>query len=140
MLTDSGRVKESGGFSPASAESGATGERKRKSPNRHFRLFGKDYRLIDSLIALGFLAPALILGIIFVIAPIVVSLSYAFTDAYLLNLSTAKWNNFANFGAVFTDPKMWNALGNTCLFVVIAVPLQLGIALGLALLLNTGFS
>ena len=31
---------------------------------------------------------------------------------------------------------MWNALGNTCLFVVLAVPLQLGVALGLALLLN----
>ncbi len=123
-------------------ESASAGEpqsappRKSGSRNKHFRLFGKDYRLYDTLVGLGFIAPALILGIIFVIAPIVVSLSYAFTDATMFTLDDVHWNNFYNFGKAFSDPKMWNALGNTCLFVVVAVPLQLGIALGLALLLN----
>ena len=133
MLTDA--KQEGAGVLAVPAEAG--GEiRKKKSPNRKFRFFGKEYKLYDTLTGLAFLAPALVLGAIFVIAPIVISLSYAFTDAYMLNLSAAKWNNFANFGKVFTDPKMWNALGNTCLFVVVAVPAQLLIALGLALLLN----
>lgn len=114
----------------------AGGGRVKRSGNRKFRLFGREYRLLDSLTGVGFIAPALVLGVIFIVAPMVISLSYSFTDATMFNLDSVRWNNFYNFGKAFTDAKMWNALGNTCLFVVVAVPLQLLIALGLALLLN----
>ena len=114
----------------------APAPRPKRSGNRKFRLFGKEYRVYDALTGLGFIAPALVLGIIFIVAPMAISLSYAFTDATMFTLDEVHWNNFYNFGRAFQDAKMWNALGNTCLFVVVAVPLQLLIALGLALLLN----
>lgn len=114
----------------------APAPRPKRSGNKKFRLFGKEYRVYDALTGLGFIAPALILGVIFIVTPMVISLSYAFTDATMFTLDKVQWNNFYNFGKAFRDAKMWNALGNTCLFVVVAVPLQLLIALGLALLLN----
>ena len=58
-----------------------------KNRNKHYKLFGKDYRLYDTLIGLAFIAPALVLGAIFVIAPMVISLSYAFTDATMQTLN-----------------------------------------------------
>lgn len=109
---------------------------KNKDKKPYFKLFGKSYKKSESAVGLAFIAPATILGIIFVILPMVISLAYAFTDAYMLDLTAAKWNNFGNFKRLFTDTVMWKALGNTAIFVVIAVPVQLIIALGLALILN----
>lgn len=112
---------------------GALARRNRKSS---FKLFGKTYNKKETVVGVSFLLPALILGIIFTITPMLISLSYAFTDANFFALDSAKWNNFANFGRLFRDETLWKALGNTFLFVVVATPLQLVIALGLALLLN----
>lgn len=112
-------------------------EKAKKNKSIYFRFLGKTYLKGDAAVGSLFLLPALVLGAIFVIAPIVVSLSYAFTDAYLLRLDEVKWIGFANFTKVFNDPYMWNAFWNTLEFVVKVVPLQLIAALGLALILNT---
>lgn len=109
---------------------------KRKDKKAYFKLFGKSYHKGESAIGIAFITPAVILGIIFTILPMVISLAYAFTDAYMLDLTEAKWNNFENFIRLFGDPVLWKAFGNTMIFVVVAVPVQLGIALGLALILN----
>ncbi len=109
---------------------------KRKDKKAYFKLFGKSYNKSESVIGIAFITPAVVLGIIFTILPMVISLAYAFTDAYMLDLTEAKWNNFENFIRLFSDPVLWKAFGNTMIFVVVAVPVQLGIALGLALILN----
>ncbi len=101
-----------------------------------FTLFGNTYLVEDTIVGWLFLLPATILGIMFVIAPMVIALSYAFTDANLLSLDSVKWIGLDNFIRVFNDEAAKKALLNTLEFVVKVVPLQLGLSLGLALLLN----
>lgn len=111
--------------------------KKVKASAKYFTLLGKTYRLDKALTGICFTLPALVMGIIFVIVPMFVSLSYSFTDAGLYSLDHVEFIGLKNFQTAFTDKDMWNAFGNTMKFVVMVVPLQLGLALGLALILNT---
>lgn len=61
--------------------------------------------------------------------------------------SLLDWNGFeragrfiglANYVELFGDRLFWNAFSNTIVFVVIAVPIRVGLALVLALVLNAG--
>lgn len=103
----------------------------------YFRLFGERYRINDCVAAGVFTLPAVILGLIFVITPMVISLGFAFTDAGLLKLDAAKFNNFANFKSLISDNILWQAFKNTMEFVVKVVPLQMTMAVVLALILNS---
>lgn len=47
------------------------------------------------------------------------------------------WAGLDNYVKMFQDPIMWQALGNTCKYVIIIVPIMIGLALLLASLLNT---
>ena len=51
-------------------------------------------------------------------------------------LSSMRWIGVSNFVTMFTDPLFWKALMNTIRFLLIHVPLQVGIALVLAEILN----
>ena len=110
--------------------------RKAKSLAKYFTFLGKTYRLDKAVTGVCFTLPALIMGILFVIVPMFVSLSYSFTDAGLFSLDEVHFNGINNFITAFKDKQMWRAFGNTMEFVVLVVPLQLGLALGLALILN----
>ena len=57
------------------------GGKLRRRRSRYYTLFGKTYKKDNTIVGLCFVLPALVLGCIFVIAPIVISLSYSFTDA-----------------------------------------------------------
>ena len=115
----------------------AGGGKPPKYKSRYYTLFVKTYKKDNTVVGICFVLPALVLGCIFVIAPIVVSLSYSFTDAYLLRLDEVQFIGFKQFQKVFTDSFLWNAFGNTLVFVVITVPVQLCVAFGLALILNS---
>ncbi|MGH9882946.1 MAG: carbohydrate ABC transporter permease [Pyrinomonadaceae bacterium] len=73
---------------------------------------------------------------------LVVFVGYPLAFAFLLifhrwNIYTPmKWVGLANIKLLLTDPLIWRALFNTLYFLVIHIPLQLVIALGLAQLLN----
>ena len=99
------------------------------------------YKVRESLVAYIFLIPACIMGFLFVMLPIVYSLGYAFTDYYLLTPQDMKFNNFENFVDIFeeiaTQGDLFYAIKNTAIFVVLVVPLQIGLALILALFCNT---
>lgn len=100
-------------------------------------LFGKKYEKNAILAALFFMTPAILLGIAFVVTPMVISLSYAFTDAHMLRLDKIKFNGLENFVKLFTkDALARTALKNSLYFTVCVVPLHFCISLGLALLLN----
>ena len=103
----------------------------------YFRLFGERYRINDCVAAGVFTLPAVILGLVFVITPMVISLGFAFTDAGLLKLDAVKFNNFANFKSLIGDNILWQAFKNTMEFVVKVVPLQMTMAVVLALILNS---
>lgn len=90
-----------------------------------------------------FIAPTLLLLILFSLAPIVVALVISFTDMNLgglANLSSVEFVGFANYANVLSDPVFLKAIYNTLFYVVIGVPLVILFSLGVALLINLGTS
>jgi multiple sugar transport system permease protein len=88
-----------------------------------------------------FLSPWL-LGLIAITAvPMLISLYLSFTDySPLSTLSEANWIGVDNYRRMFTtDPSYWHAVRVTVMFALIATPLKLAAALGVALLLNRKF-
>ncbi|MBR2933115.1 MAG: sugar ABC transporter permease, partial [Clostridia bacterium] len=98
------------------------------------------YRFKSSLTAYLMLLPAVILAFVFIMLPILYSLGYAFTDYYLLrpnNINIVYFQNFKDFfEELSTKGTLYNAIKNTITFVVGVVPLQIGLALLLALFVN----
>jgi multiple sugar transport system permease protein len=85
-----------------------------------------------------FLAPWLV-GLMAVTAvPMLLSLYLSFTDYDVLTpLSEVNWVGWANYERMFTaDQSYWHSVTVTVTFALIAVPLKLAAALGVALLLN----
>jgi multiple sugar transport system permease protein len=70
--------------------------------------------------------------------PMLLSLYLSFTNYDVLTpLSQVQWVGWANYRRMFTsDPSYWHAVTVTVKFALIAVPLKLAAALGVALLLN----
>lgn len=84
---------------------------------------------------LGLMLTPYALGlVVLVLAPFAATLALAFTDYDLIR--PPQWSGVANFGELAGDPIFRTALTNSLVFAVIAVPLRLLIALGLALLLH----
>ena len=100
----------------------------------------KKFHVRESLAAYLLLIPAILLAFFFVVLPIFFSLGYAFTDFDLLYPTEAKFIGFENFKVLFQELKdkgeAYYALRNTAIFVVLVVPLQIGLALLLALFCN----
>ena len=98
------------------------------------------YHLRESLAAYGLLIPAAVLAFFFVILPIFFSLGYAFTDFDLLHPNKVNFIGFDNFKMLIEEFKakgeIYHSLRNTAIFVVLVVPLQIGLALLLALFCN----
>ncbi len=84
----------------------------------------------------GFLAPAVITLAVVGIIPLL----YAFyTSLHFFNLTKLRnvrfiW--FENYSSVLTDPVFWEAMGRTFTMLIIALPLQIAIGLGIALILH----
>lgn len=98
------------------------------------------YHKSEWLAAFLMLLPALILAFFFILLPILYSLGYSFTDYYLLKPNEINFNGFENFVIIFKEiaekGMLYDAIKNTAIFVVLVVPLQIFVALGLALLCN----
>jgi multiple sugar transport system permease protein len=77
-------------------------------------------------------APLLIATGILVVIPAVMTLALAFTHYDALHAPS--WAGVSNFRRMFSDDVFQTALWNSIIFVVMAVPLRVGGALGLALL------
>lgn len=90
----------------------------------------------DTLIGYSFLLPALILLGLFLILPTIMTIYYAFTDYYLLTPDQREFVFLDNFINLFKDPIFIQSLKNIALFVVFVIPIQVGLALGLALIVN----
>jgi len=90
----------------------------------------------EALTGYLFLAPALILLGIFLLYPMGAAFYYSLTDFYILRPDDISFIGFENFRYIIDDPQFRQALWNTLYFTVIVVPVQLAVALGLALLVN----
>jgi multiple sugar transport system permease protein len=81
-----------------------------------------------------FIAPNLILYLMFTGWPIVISLYYSMLD--WSGLSAKTFVGLQNFKEVITDTYFWGAYSNSFKFMLGAVPLQLVLALLIAVMLN----
>jgi multiple sugar transport system permease protein len=82
-----------------------------------------------------FISPWLLGFLVFTLGAMIYSLVISFSH-YQLATNTARPAGFANYEALFEDPKVFLALGNTLYYAVMAVPLEIAFALFLAMLLN----
>lgn len=88
-----------------------------------------------------FIAPALLLLLLFSIIPIFVAFFISFTDMSLVGL--ADWSkinfvSFDNYQEIISDPVFLKSIQNTIFYVVLGVPLVIVMSLGLALMINFG--
>ncbi len=95
------------------------------------------YRKKAPLIA--FLLPAFVFLVLFLYYPFVQNILNSFSDINGLGAPAQGLNDpwYANYAALFTDPKLRTALGNTVLLTICTVVFQVGIALVLALLVDS---
>jgi len=90
--------------------------------------------------AWSFAAPALVVIGGFFLLPVVAGLALSFTDFdlyALASLDNLRFVGLANYADLLRTPLFWQALGNTLYFVLVGVPLSIGVSLGAALLLNS---
>jgi len=93
----------------------------------------------QSIAAWVLAGPALTVIAIFFAVPVVAGLALSLTDFdlyALADLSTLRFVGLNNYMQLLQTPLFWQALGNTLYFVVVGVPLSIGLSLGAALLLN----
>ncbi|BDV31523.1 carbohydrate ABC transporter permease [Microbacterium terricola] len=96
-----------------------------------------------TLAAWGFAAPFVILFLVFLAGPIVASFFMSFTDMTTRDLRSplnVEVVGFANYIALFQDPRFLHSLVNTGVFVIIGVPLTMALALLIALGLDKGIT
>ncbi|MCB0911370.1 MAG: sugar ABC transporter permease [Propionibacteriaceae bacterium] len=87
-------------------------------------------------VAVAMLVPAAVLMVTFLIIPIFLTFGLAFTNARLISPVPARFVGFDNFVRLFSNDTFWRSLLNTVVFTIVIVPVQSGLALGLALLVN----
>jgi multiple sugar transport system permease protein len=90
----------------------------------------------DGRAALLFLAPWFIGLFGITLGPIIASLLLSFTDYNLL--SSPDWIGLENYRAMWEDERLHKSLRVTFTYTLFGVPLQLAVALGLAMMLDRG--
>ena len=88
----------------------------------------------ETLLAWIFILPSLLGLVIFYIVPAVRGLMISFTDWDLL--STPRYIGLANYQKLLQDAQFWHALKTTGWYVLLNIPLQTALALGLAVLMS----
>src|SRR4051795_13173916 len=95
--------------------------------------------LREQLSGWGMIAPAAVLLLAFVFIPAILGFGLAFTNARLISPRPIEFVGMDNFARLFTDPTFYRALLNVAYFTVVIVPVQSGLALVMALLINKKF-
>ncbi|WP_129337853.1 carbohydrate ABC transporter permease [Cellulomonas endophytica] len=100
------------------------GRRRRRSSSR-------------SAAAYGMVAPAAVLLLLFLVIPVLLAFGLSFTNARLISPEPPRLVGADNFVRAFTaDPTFLRSVLNTALFALVVVPVQAGLGLVMALLVN----
>jgi trehalose/maltose transport system permease protein len=86
-----------------------------------------------------FLAPMLLVLALVAGWPLLRTIAFSFTDAYLSDPSSWQFIGLANFVALSADPLWWRAVTNTLLFTLVSVSLEAALGLIIALTLDAHF-
>ena len=84
----------------------------------------------------AFIGPAIFALAIIGIGPILFALWTSFQYYSLIDLGDREYVGLANYAGVLTDGVFWGAMGRTFLLLVIVLPIQIALGLGIALLLH----
>lgn len=85
-----------------------------------------------------YLAPTLILMIVFMVVPICMVIGYSFMDRAVVSQNPA-FVGLENYKTLFTDRQYWNAVTNTIIFVLVSVVAHLVLGMIFAMLLNSKY-
>lgn len=88
---------------------------------------------------LALIAPASVLALLFLVAPLSSIFVLAFTD-YQLGDRSLSFVGFENFEALANDPTFWKSLTNTLIYSAVVVPGSMLLGLVSALLIDAGTS
>ena len=86
--------------------------------------------------ALSFVAPSVLLALVFLLVPVVLAVVFSFAEIAPLT-GAVRWTGLENYRTMFGDPTFWRSLLNTGIFIVITVPGSMAVGLGLAVLMNS---
>lgn len=90
----------------------------------------------DNRAAMVFLAPWVVGLVAITVGPMLISLYLSFTDYNLIQ--DPNFIGADNFTRMMGDDRFWNSLRVTLTYVIVGVPLQLGLALAVAMALDKG--
>ena len=93
------------------------------------------YNRREAIAGYLFISPWIVGFVVFMLGAMVYSLVISFSR-YNLATNVARPAGVTNYALLFDDPKVALSLANTLFYAVLAVPLEICVALGLALLLN----
>lgn len=86
-----------------------------------------------------FLAPMLAVLALVALWPLLRTIGFSFTDAYLSELDAWRFVGLANYALLAADQQWWRAVGNTLLFTAVSVSLETLLGLVIALALDARF-
>jgi multiple sugar transport system permease protein len=113
-----------------SSETAASGKTKPPRKRKYTKMQRREHRA-----AYLFILPWIIGFLIFQLGAMIYSLVLSFTN-YDLATNTASPVGLANYQQLFSDPKVMLSLGNTLYYTILAVPLEIIVALFLAIILS----
>jgi multiple sugar transport system permease protein len=90
----------------------------------------------QNVVGAWMVAPAFVLLAVFIIVPIALTFTLAFTNARLVSPQPIEFIGIDNFTRLLQSETFWKSLRNTFIFALFVVPIQAGLALGLAILIN----
>lgn len=85
---------------------------------------------------LAFITPAMLLLLMFLFVPFIMTIGYSFTNYNILKPARTEFVGLKNFIRLTQDTVFLKSIINTFVFVILVVPLQVCLALGLALMIN----
>src|SRR5437870_12242368 len=89
--------------------------------------------------ALLFMGPAMVLVLVFFIAPVIITFAMSFTDlATSTGLSNWQWIGPENYARIFRSQFWLPILGNTLVYVAVVLAFNVIVGLGVALLSEIG--
>lgn len=84
----------------------------------------------------GFALPSVAIMLLLMVFPLVTAIQLSLQEVLLRDLGTRSWIGLANYRETLADPAFWRSVRFTLLFVATTVPVQMGLGLGMALMLD----
>jgi multiple sugar transport system permease protein len=93
----------------------------------------------NRLLPYGLLTPAVLVTVVIVFLPMIEAVVTSLYEFVLFKPNAARFVGLSNYIKLVQDPVFWITLGHTAIWIGLTVPLQMGLGLVAALILNKEF-